>query len=41
MSGSGCNIEETVGMAYIFKESELPSLESVTPGRERIFFVNQ
>ena len=28
-------------MAYIFKESELPSLVSVVPGRERIFFVNQ
>ena len=28
-------------MAYIFKESELPSLISVVPGRERIFFVNQ
>ena len=28
-------------MAYIFKETELPSLISVVPGRERIFFVNQ
>jgi mannose-6-phosphate isomerase-like protein (cupin superfamily) len=28
-------------MAYIFKEGELPSLVSVVPGRERIFFVNQ
>lgn len=28
-------------MAYIFKEDELPSLISVTPGRERTFFVNQ
>jgi mannose-6-phosphate isomerase-like protein (cupin superfamily) len=28
-------------MAYIFKEDELPSLVSVVPGRERIFFVNQ
>src|SRR5215472_1494168 len=28
-------------MAYIFKEHELPSLISVVPGRERIFFVNQ
>ena len=28
-------------MAYIFKEDELPSLISVVPGRERIFFVNQ
>jgi len=27
-------------MAYIFKESELPSLISEVPGRERIFFVN-
>src|ERR1700722_11602377 len=31
----------TRAMAYIFKESELPSLVSVVPGRERIFFVNQ
>src|SRR3984893_1201908 len=31
--------EEAV--AYIFKENELPSLISVVPGRERIFFVNQ
>ena len=28
-------------MAYIFHESELPSLLSEVPGRERIFFVNQ
>src|SRR3974390_1780625 len=28
-------------VAYIFKEDELPSLISVVPGRERIFFVNQ
>ena len=28
-------------MAYIFKETELPSLISAVPGRERIFFVNQ
>jgi mannose-6-phosphate isomerase-like protein (cupin superfamily) len=35
-SGTG-----TRAMAYIFKESELPSLVSVVPGRERIFFVNQ
>jgi len=28
-------------MAYIFREDELPSLVSVVPGRERIFFVNQ
>lgn len=28
-------------MAYIFKEDELPTLVSVTPGRERTFFVNQ
>jgi len=28
-------------MAYIFHESELPSLISEVPGRERIFFVNQ
>jgi len=28
-------------VAYIFKETELPSLISVVPGRERIFFVNQ
>jgi len=28
-------------MAYIFHESELPSLISKVPGRERIFFVNQ
>jgi mannose-6-phosphate isomerase-like protein (cupin superfamily) len=28
-------------MAYIFNEGELPSLVSVVPGRERIFFVNQ
>jgi len=28
-------------MAYIFHESELPSLNSEVPGRERIFFVNQ
>jgi mannose-6-phosphate isomerase-like protein (cupin superfamily) len=28
-------------MTYIFKEGELPSLVSVVPGRERIFFVNQ
>jgi mannose-6-phosphate isomerase-like protein (cupin superfamily) len=28
-------------VAYIFKETELPSLISAVPGRERIFFVNQ
>jgi mannose-6-phosphate isomerase-like protein (cupin superfamily) len=28
-------------MAYIFHQDELPSLVSVTPGRERIFFVNK
>ena len=28
-------------MAYIFHEDELPHLISVTPGRERIFFVNK
>jgi mannose-6-phosphate isomerase-like protein (cupin superfamily) len=28
-------------VAYIFHESELPSLISEVPGRERIFFVNQ
>ena len=28
-------------MAYIFHENELPKLVSVTPGRERTFFVNQ
>ena len=28
-------------MAYIFKMSELPSLVSAVPGRERILFVNQ
>jgi mannose-6-phosphate isomerase-like protein (cupin superfamily) len=28
-------------MAYIFHEDELPRLVSVTPGRERIFFVSK
>ena len=28
-------------MAYIFHEDELPRLISVTPGRERIFFVSK
>jgi mannose-6-phosphate isomerase-like protein (cupin superfamily) len=28
-------------MAYIFHEDELPKLVSVTPGRERIFFVSK
>jgi mannose-6-phosphate isomerase-like protein (cupin superfamily) len=28
-------------MAYIFHEDQLPRLISVTPGRERTFFVNQ
>ena len=28
-------------MAYIFREEDLPKLVSVTPGRERTFFVNQ
>jgi len=28
-------------MAYIFNEDELPKLISVTPGRERTFFVNK
>jgi hypothetical protein len=28
-------------MAYIFHQDELPKLVSVTPGRERIFFVNK
>jgi mannose-6-phosphate isomerase-like protein (cupin superfamily) len=27
-------------MAYIFHEDELPRLESVVPGRERVFFVS-
>jgi len=28
-------------MAYIFHQDELPKLVSVTPGRERVFFVSQ
>ena len=28
-------------MAYIFNENDLPRLVSVTPGRERTFFVNK
>jgi len=28
-------------MAYIFHQGELPKLVSVTPGRERVFFVNK
>ena len=28
-------------MAYIFQEDELPRLESVVPGRERVFFVSK
>jgi hypothetical protein len=28
-------------MAYIFHQDDLPRLVSVTPGRERTFFVNQ
>jgi len=28
-------------MAYIFHQDELPRLASVTPGRERVFFVNK
>ena len=28
-------------MAYIFHEDELPRLESVVPGRERVFFVSK
>jgi mannose-6-phosphate isomerase-like protein (cupin superfamily) len=28
-------------MAYIFHEDELPKLVSVTPGRERVFFVSK
>ena len=28
-------------MAYIFHEDELPKLLSVTPGRERVFFVSK
>ena len=27
-------------MAYLFHQDELPKLVSVTPGRERIFFVS-
>jgi mannose-6-phosphate isomerase-like protein (cupin superfamily) len=27
-------------MAYIFQENQLPKLVSVTPGRERVFFVS-
>jgi mannose-6-phosphate isomerase-like protein (cupin superfamily) len=34
-------IARRIVMAYIFKEDELPSLVSVVPGRERIFFVNR
>jgi mannose-6-phosphate isomerase-like protein (cupin superfamily) len=28
-------------MAYIFQQDELPKLVSVTPGRERVFFVSK
>ena len=28
-------------MAYIFHQDELPKLVSVTPGRERVFFVSK
>ena len=28
-------------MAYLFHQDELPRLVSVTPGRERVFFVNK
>jgi mannose-6-phosphate isomerase-like protein (cupin superfamily) len=28
-------------MAYLFHQDELPKLLSVTPGRERVFFVNK
>ena len=28
-------------MAYLFHEDELPKLRSVTPGRERVFFVSK
>jgi mannose-6-phosphate isomerase-like protein (cupin superfamily) len=40
-SNRRCEPNRKNSMAYIFKEGELPSLVSVVPGRERIFFVNQ